>query len=108
MLREAVVAAVQDSPGKYLEFLPGVGYAASDAGLARWCHNQSRVGSSGDHLAVRALCDHLGRPVLVWRTGSEKLPEAFLPEAGKDPGSKPLVLTLDERRPGCEHFELPH
>ena len=58
----------------------------------------------GDDIAVRALCNYVARPLIVFRKGTSQLPSCFVPRGFNEAQPfVPIYLSLDERRAKSEH-----
>ena len=59
----------------------------------------------GDDIAVRALCNYIARPLIIFRKGTSQVPACFVPR-GFDSAQPfvPIYLSLDERLAKSEHY----
>ena len=73
---------------------------------AAWLDQQAR-GDYGDEVSVRALCNVLERPVVVWRRHAPgQPPSCFVPEPARRPArARPIYLLHYEPAGGEPHYD---
>ena len=95
-LRAAAVEFAAGNP-EFREFFP---YGAGDT-LDSWLARMRVAGAWGDNLSLYCLAHVLQRPVFIYKTTAPTqvlVPDILLPDA------KPILVLLDESRPGAEHY----
>ena len=95
-VRRSVVEEVADNLGRYEGFV---------SALQLWHDRMKIKGTWGDGLAARACSNVYMAPVVVWRCGNpSQAPTVFLPENPICDRSTPILLDLDEKASGVEHY----
>ncbi|CAE8634707.1 unnamed protein product [Polarella glacialis] len=101
-LRAATVREVRANRTFYAGFLTG-------GSVQDWCRRMAKPGQWSDDLAACAAANVLGRPLIVWRVGTDQLPTCFVHRGFDETVPvRAIHLLLDESRPRQEHFSSLH